>query len=163
MTTIIDLPPIVLDPGAGNVLGSTEILRGIGNSTLRAIAAAAMQKMVEEGETLYSVGDPVNQRYMWSRPVAYGSFSEAMAGRRLRARSFAPVTFSAWAALLGDQPRRIATVMALEECRLFEIEGEALLGILERDPCLRLSRHAASRPDDHAKLLEQSALLKGAT
>jgi len=38
------------DPGTGDILGSTEILRGIGNSTLKAIAAAAMQKMVEEGK-----------------------------------------------------------------------------------------------------------------
>ena len=52
------------DPGAGDVLGSTEIMRGIGTSTLEAIAAAAMQKMVEEGETLYSVGDPVRSVYV---------------------------------------------------------------------------------------------------
>ena len=39
-----------------------------------------------------------------------------------------------WAALLVDQPRRIATVMALEPCRLLVIEGKALLQLLEDEP-----------------------------
>jgi CRP-like cAMP-binding protein len=162
MTTIIDLPPSALDPGAGNVLGSTEILRGIGNSTLRAIAAAAMQKMVEEGETLYSVGDPVRSVYVVAagrlRFILGGDGRPAAQGTIIRAGDIL-----GWAALLGDQPRRIATVMALEECRLLEIEGEALLGILERDPrsgylvMQRLARMITQ------SFLEQSALLKGAT
>jgi CRP-like cAMP-binding protein len=150
------------DPGAGDVLGSTEILRGIGNSTLKAIAAAATLKMVEEGETLYSVGDPVRSVYVVAagrlRFILGGDGRPAAQGTIIRAGDIL-----GWAALLGDQPRRIATVMALEECRLLEIEGEALLGILERDPgsgylvMQRLARMITQ------SFLEQSALLKGAT
>lgn len=150
------------DPGTADVLGSTEILRGIGNSTLRAIAAAAMQKMVEEGETLYSVGDPVRSVYVVAagrlRFILGGDGRPAAQGTIIRAGDIL-----GWAALLGDQPRRIATVMALEECRLLEIEGEALLGILDRDPrsgylvMQRLARMITQ------SFLEQSALLKGAT
>jgi CRP-like cAMP-binding protein len=150
------------DPETADVLGSTEILRGIGNSTLKAIAAAAMQKMVEEGETLYSVGDPVRSVYVVAagrlRFILGGDGRPAAQGTIIRAGDIL-----GWAALLGDQPRRIATVMALEECRLLEIEGEALLGILERDPrsgylvMLRLARMITQ------SFLEQSALLKGAT
>jgi CRP-like cAMP-binding protein len=150
------------DPGASDVLGSTEILRGIGSSTLKAIAAAAMQKMVEEGETLYSVGDPVRSVYVVAagrlRFILGGDGRPAAQGTIIRAGDIL-----GWAALLGDQPRRIATVMALEECRLLEIEGEALLGILDRDPrsgylvMQRLARMITQ------SFLEQSALLKGAT
>ena len=150
------------DPETADVLGSTEILRGIGNSTLRAIAAAAMQKMVEEGETLYSVGDPVRSVYVVAagrlRFILGGDGRPAAQGTIIRAGDIL-----GWAALLGDQPRRIATVMALEECRLLEIEGEALLGILDRDPrsgylvMQRLARMITQ------SFLEQSALLKGAT
>ena len=150
------------DPGAGDVLGSTEIMRGIGTSTLKAIATAAMLKMVEEGETLYSVGDPVRSVYVVAagrlRFILGGDGRPAAQGTIIRAGDIL-----GWAALLGDQPRRIATVMALEECRLLEIEGEALLGILERDPrsgylvMLRLARMITQ------SFLEQSALLKGAT
>ena len=150
------------DPGAGDVLGSTEIMRGIGTSTLKAIAAAAMLKMVEEGETLYSVGDPVRSVYVVAagrlRFILGGDGRPAAQGTIIRAGDIL-----GWAALLGDQPRRIATVMALEECRLLEIEGEALLGILERDPrsgylvMQRLARMITQ------SFLEQSTLLKGAT
>jgi CRP-like cAMP-binding protein len=150
------------DPGAGDVLGSTEIMRGIGSSTLKAIAAAAMLKMVEEGETLYSVGDPVRSVYVVAagrlRFILGGDGRPAAQGTIIRAGDIL-----GWAALLGDQPRRIATVMALEECRLLEIEGEALLGILDRDPrsgylvMQRLARMITQ------SFLEQSALLKGAT
>jgi len=150
------------DPGAGDVLGSTEIMRGIGTSTLKAIATAAMLKMVEEGETLYSVGDPVRSVYVVAagrlRFILGGDGRPAAQGTIIRAGDIL-----GWAALLGDQPRRIATVMALEECRLLEIEGEALLGILDRDPrsgylvMQRLARMITQ------SFLEQSALLKGAT
>jgi CRP-like cAMP-binding protein len=150
------------DPETADVLGSTEILRGIGNSTLKAIAAAAMQKMVEEGETLYSVGDPVRSVYVVAagrlRFILGGDGRPAAQGTIIRAGDIL-----GWAALLGDQPRRIATVMALEECRLLEIEGEALLGILDRDPrsgylvMQRLARMITQ------SFLEQSTLLKGAT
>ena len=150
------------DPETADVLGSTEILRGIGNSTLKAIAAAAMQKMVEEGETLYSVGDPVRSVYVVAagrlRFILGGDGRPAAQGTIIRAGDIL-----GWAALVGDQPRRIATVMALEECRLLEIEGEALLGILDRDPrsgylvMQRLARMITQ------SFLEQSALLKGAT
>ena len=151
-----------IEPRNVEILGSTEILRGIGNSTLKAIAAAAMQKMVEEGETLYSVGDPVRSVYVVAagrlRFILGGDGRPAAQGTIIRAGDIL-----GWAALLGDQPRRIATVMALEECRLLEIEGEALLGILERDPrsgylvMQRLARMITQ------SFLEQSALLKGAT
>jgi CRP-like cAMP-binding protein len=137
-------------------------MRGIGTSTLEAIAAAAMLKMVEEGETLYSVGDPVRSVYVVAagrlRFILGGDGRPAAQGTIIRAGDIL-----GWAALLGDQPRRIATVMALEECRLLEIEGEALLGILDRDPrsgylvMQRLARMITQ------SFLEQSALLKGAT
>ena len=121
-----------------------------------------MLKMVEEGETLYSVGDPVRSVYVVAagrlRVILGGDGRPAAQGTIIRAGDIL-----GWAALLGDQPRRIATVMALEECRLLEIEGEALLGILDRDPrsgylvMQRLARMITQ------SFLEQSALLKGAT
>ena len=68
-----------------------------------------------------------------------------------------------WAALLGNQPRRIATVVALEDCRLLDIDGEALLRILDQDPragYLVMQRLAKMITQS---FLEQSALLDGAT
>jgi CRP-like cAMP-binding protein len=64
---------------------------------------------------------------------------------------------------MDDPPRRIATVIALEECRLLDIDGEAFLQILNQDPragflvMQRLARMITQ------SFLEQSALLNGAT
>ena len=68
-----------------------------------------------------------------------------------------------WAALLGDQPRRIATVIALEDCRLLDIDGEALLRTLEEEPrsgYLVMRRIAKMITQS---FLEQSAMLEGVT
>jgi CRP-like cAMP-binding protein len=152
----------VIEPGSFEVLRSTEILRGVSDATLKTIAAVAMPKGLEEGETLYAVGDPVRSAYV----VAAGRLRFILGGdgRPAAHGTIIPAgDILGWAALLGDQPRRIATVIALEECRLLEIEGKALLGILDRDPragylvMQRLARMITQ------SFLEQSALLKGAT
>jgi CRP-like cAMP-binding protein len=151
-----------VEPGSFEVLRSTEILRGVPDATLKTIAAVARPKGLEEGETLYAVGDPVRSAYV----VAAGRLRFILGGdgRPAAHGTIIPAgDILGWAALLGDQPRRIATVIALEECRLLEIEGEALLGILDRDPragylvMQRLARMITQ------SFLEQSALLKGAT
>ena len=143
-------------------LRATEILSGVAEATLKAIAAVAVPKELEEGETLYAVGDPVRSAYV----VAAGRLRFILGGdgRPAARGTVIPAgDILGWAALLGDQPRRIATVIALEDCRLLEIEGESLLGVLERDPragylvMQRLARMITQ------SFLEQSALLKGAT
>jgi CRP-like cAMP-binding protein len=150
------------EPRSVEILRATEILRGVADATLKKIAAVAMPKTVEEGETLYSVGDPVRSAYV----VAVGRLRFILGGDGLPAAQGTIIVAGdilGWAALLGNQPRRIATVMALEECRLLDIEGDALLGILERDPragflvMQRLARMITQ------SFLEQSALLNGVT
>jgi CRP-like cAMP-binding protein len=143
-------------------LRATEMLAGVAEATLKAIVAVAVPKKLEEGETLYAVGDPVRSAYV----VAAGRLRFILGGDGRPAAQGTVIQggdILGWAALLGDQPRRIATVIALEDCRLLEIEGAALLGILESDPragylvMQRLARMITQ------SFLEQSALLKGAT
>ena len=150
------------DPSNVEILRSVEFLRGIPDATLKKIAAVATPRSVEEAETLYSVGDPAKSAYVVAagrlRFVLGGDGRPAAQGSIIRAGDIL-----GWAALLGNQPRRIATVIALEECHLLDIEGEALLGILERDAragylvMQRLARMITQ------SFLEQSALLNGAT
>jgi CRP-like cAMP-binding protein len=151
-----------MEVDALEVLRATEILRGISSATLQRIADVAKPQSIDEGETLYSVGDPARSAYVVAagrvrfilggdgRPAAQGSV--VLAGDIL-----------GWAALLGNQPRRIATVVALEDCRLLDIDGEALLRILDQDPragYLVMQRLAKMITQS---FLEQSALLDGAT
>jgi CRP-like cAMP-binding protein len=144
------------------ILRSTDILRGVVDPTIEKIASAAKPQVVEEGETLYSVGDPARCAYV----VAAGRLRFILGGDGRPAAQGTIISAGdilGWAALLGNQPRRIATVIALENCRLLDIDGEALLQILDSDPragylvMARLARMITQ------SFLEQSALLNGAT
>jgi CRP-like cAMP-binding protein len=144
------------------ILRATDILRGIADPTLERIAEVARPERVEEGETLYSVGDPARSAYV----VAAGRLRFILGGdgRPAAQGSIIPAgDILGWAALLGNQPRRIATVIALEDCLLLDIDGEALLRILDQD-----SRAGYLVMQRLAKMitqsfLEQSAILNGAT
>jgi CRP-like cAMP-binding protein len=144
------------------ILRSTDILSGVSEPTIEKIASAAKPQMVEEGETLYSVGDPARCAYV----VAAGRLRFILGGdgRPAAQGTIIPAgDILGWAALLGNQPRRIATVIALEKCRLLDIDGEALLRILDQDPragFLVMQRLAKMITQS---FLEQSALLNGAT
>src|SRR6266852_7641090 len=151
-----------IDTGNFEVLRSTAILNGVSDSTIGNIATLAKPQTVEEGETLYAVGDPARSAYVVGegrlRFILGGDGRPAAQGTIIPAGDIL-----GWAALLGNQPRRIATVIALEKCRLLDIEGEALLRILDQDPragylvMARLARMITQ------SFLEQSALLNGAT
>src|SRR5713226_10106437 len=148
--------------GNSKILRSTAILSGVSDPTIGNIAAIAKPQTVEEGETLFSVGDPARSAYVVGtgrlRFILGGDGRPAAQGTIIR-----PGDILGWAALLGNQPRRIATVIALEKCRLLDIDGEALLRILDQDPragflvMQRLARMITQ------SFLEQSALLDGAT
>ena len=134
-----------------DTLRSTEILRGVAEPTLEKIAAAAKPQMVEEGDTLYSVGDPARSAYVVAagrlRFILGGDGRPAAQGTIIRAGDIL-----GWAALLGNQPRRIATVIALEKCRLLEHRRRSAAANSRSGSARRISRDAAPRPDDHAKL-----------
>lgn len=115
------------------VLQATPILQGVSAATLGKVAAIAHPLTVEEGETLYSLGDPARSAYV----VMSGRLRFTLGGDGRPEASGAiipPGDILGWAALLVDQPRRIATVVALEPCRLLDIEGKALLQLLEDEP-----------------------------
>jgi CRP-like cAMP-binding protein len=114
------------------VLRDTSILKGASAATLGRIAAIASPLAVDEGEILYSVGDPARSAYI----VISGRlrFTIGGDGRPEASGSIIPPgDILGWAALLVDQPRRIATVVALEPCRLLAIEGKALLKLFENE------------------------------
>jgi CRP-like cAMP-binding protein len=144
------------------MLRATDILQGTSDATLHKLAALAKPQSIEEGETLYAVGDPARSAYV----VAEGRLRFILGGDGRPAAQGTVIgagDILGWAALLGDQPRRIATVIALEDCRLLDIEGEALLRTLEEEPrsgYLVMRRIAKMITQS---FLEQSAMLEGVT
>ncbi|HEX3499676.1 MAG TPA: cyclic nucleotide-binding domain-containing protein [Stellaceae bacterium] len=118
---------------AVSILRNTPILQGVSATTIAKIAAIADPLAVDEGEILYSLGDPARSAYI----VISGRLRFTLGGDGRPEASgsiIPPGDILGWAALLVDQPRRIATVMALEPCRLLAIEGKALLQLLDDEP-----------------------------
>src|SRR5260370_20956487 len=150
------------DTANARILRPRAILGGVSDPTIGNIAAIAKPQTIEEGETLYSVGDPARSAYVVAagrlRFILGGDGRPAAQGTIIRAGDIL-----GWAALLGNQPRRIATVIALEQCRLLDIDGDALLRSLGRDP--RPGYLVMQLPPSMMtqSFLEQSALLNGAT
>jgi CRP-like cAMP-binding protein len=121
------------DDAIASVLRRTPILDGVSDGTIAKIAATARPQSVDEGETLYSVGDPARNAYIVMRGRL--RFTLGGDGRPEASGSIIPPgDILGWAALLVDQPRRIATVVALEDCELLVIEGKGLLRLLDEDP-----------------------------
>jgi CRP-like cAMP-binding protein len=121
------------DDAIARVLKRTPILDGVSHDTIGRIAASAREQSVDEGETLYSIGDPARNAYI----VISGRLRFTLGGDGRPEASgsiIPPGDILGWAALLVDQPRRIATVVALEDCELLAIEGKGLLRLLDEDP-----------------------------
>jgi CRP-like cAMP-binding protein len=115
------------------ILRKTGILADLAAPTLARIATLARPVAIDEGETLYAIGDPARSAYI----VVSGRLRFTLGGDgrpEAQGSIIPPGDILGWAALLVDQPRRIATVVALEPCRLLAIEGKALLDLLEDDP-----------------------------
>ena len=156
-----DSSPIPAQDRAG-VIRRMQILAGVSERTIDRIAAQSRALDVDEGDVLYAVGDPARSVYVIDsgrlrftlgadgRPAASGSIIR-------------PGDILGWAALLADQPRRIATVAALEPSRLLEIEGRRLLEALEEDPHAGfLVMHRLARMITQS-FLEQSSMLNSVT
>lgn len=127
----VDKDSIYIDtPGALNV---GELFAGLPEGTLAQINALARREEVQQGGTLYEVGDPADDFY-----VLESGRVEFLIGRDERTR---PAGFMlrkgevfGWAALLESQPVRIARATCLERSTLLRINGKQVLNVLEADP-----------------------------
>jgi toluene monooxygenase system ferredoxin subunit len=119
--------------GSQGALIVGELFNGISGGTLAALTALAKREEFAEGSVLYKPGDPAEDFF-----VLDSGRVEFQIGRDERT---SPAGFMlkkgevfGWAALLDNQPRRIATARILERSTLLRINGRQALGILESDP-----------------------------
>jgi len=119
----------MIEPGA---LKSTDLFHDLPDRTLRTIAGFSSSKFIEEGDHVYQLGDDANDLYLLksgrirfslgvgNRPGASGSL-------------ILPGQVFGWAALLQEQPRRVATATCLEDSELYVIPGAKLLALFEKE------------------------------
>jgi toluene monooxygenase system ferredoxin subunit len=119
--------------GSQSALNVGELFNGIGAATLEALARLAKHEEFAEGAMLYKPGDPAEDFF-----VLESGRVEFQIGRDERAN---PAGFMlkkgeifGWAALLENQPQRIASARALEKSVLLRLNGRQALKLLESDP-----------------------------
>ena len=121
------------DPTAFRALAQAELFQGLSVGTLDAIAALCRACDYEEGESVYRFGDDALDVYVLVNGRV--RFSLGVGNRPSEGHSvFTSRMVIGWAALVTDQPRRIATAACLEPTRLLAISGKALLDVLEANP-----------------------------
>ncbi len=118
---------------AQSALAVAELFVGSSDQTLTALLALAKSEDFSAGSALYDFGDPVDDFFV----LEYGRV-EFLIGRDERV---SPAGFMlrkgevfGWAALLENQPQRIAKATCLEPSRLLRINGKQALQVLENDP-----------------------------
>ena len=111
----------------------SELFAGISADTLSAISALVRKEERAAGSICYDFGDPADDFY-----VLESGRVEFLIGRDERV---SPAGFMlrkgevfGWAALLDNQPRRIARATCLEPSQILRINGRAALRVLESDP-----------------------------
>ena len=117
---------------AQSALNAAELFAGISDETLAAIAELAQKEERAAGSICYDFGDPADDFF-----VLEAGRVEFLIGRDER---LSPAGFMlrkgevfGWAALLENQPQRIARATCLEQSQLLRINGEQTLELLERD------------------------------
>lgn len=119
--------------GSQGALDVGELFNGIGADTLEALTRLATREELAEGSVMYKLGDPAEDFF-----VLESGRVEFLIGRDERVN---PAGFIlrkgevfGWAALLENQPQRIASARALEKSVVLRINGKQALKVLEADP-----------------------------
>jgi toluene monooxygenase system ferredoxin subunit len=139
---------------------STALLAGLSPETYAELARLARRLHFEEGDTVYRIGDPALDVLI----VLEGRvrFTIGVGNRPESGSIFSAGDALGWAALVEDQPRRIATAVCMEDSTLIALNGEHLLGVFERDTragYMVMRRLAKMIAND---FIEQSAMLNSA-
>lgn len=113
-------------------LRNTELFGGLPDTTLQAIAGFAGQRSYDEGDDIYSFGDDANDLYLVDRGRI--RFLMGVGNRPQESGSIMTEgSVFGWAAVLDEQPRRVATAACLEDSSLIVIPGGQLLELFQQD------------------------------
>ena len=117
---------------AQSALSAAELFSGISGQTLQGLTELAKTEEFDAGRALYDVGDPADDFF-----ILESGRVEFLIGRDERV---SPAGFMlrkgevfGWAALLDNQPRRIARATSLDRSKVMRINGKAALRMLESD------------------------------
>jgi CRP-like cAMP-binding protein len=112
-------------------LSRAELFQGVEQETLEEIARASKIQEYEEGDVLYRLGDDAEDVYVLVSGRVRFTLGVGNRGQTSGSIMSGRMVFG-WAALVDDQPRRVATAECLEDSVVLAISGEGLKAALER-------------------------------
>jgi toluene monooxygenase system ferredoxin subunit len=115
--------------GEPTALDVGELFSGLNAATLEKLAGLAKRESHPAGAMLYSPGDPADDFYVLDSGRVEFRIGRDPAGFMLKKGEI-----FGWAALLENQPQRIASARALENSAVLRINGRQALQLLEADP-----------------------------
>lgn len=113
-------------------LKSADLFHDLSDKTLKMIAGFTTTKSLEEGDHVYQLGDDADDLYLLISGRVRFSIG---VGNRPGARGslIVPGNVFGWAALLQEQPRRVATATCLEDSVLYVLPGQKLLNLFDKE------------------------------
>lgn len=117
---------------AQTVLREASLFKGLKPEAITALAGIADQLRFEEGDDIYRLGDSALHVYV----VVSGRvrFSLGVGNRASSANTIMKSGDAfGWAALIGEEPRRVATATCLEDTTVLAISGNALTKYFSTD------------------------------
>ena len=113
-------------------LKNTDLFQDLSDQALEAITGFAAPVTFEEGDSFYQLGDDANDLYFLESGRV--RFSIGVGNRPDGSGSLIlPGKLFGWAALLQEQPRRVATASCLEDSKVYVIPREKLLELFDQD------------------------------
>jgi sulfonate transport system permease protein len=115
------------------VLKQTTPFQSAPDAVLQRIAALARHAFYEPGDVLYKLGDAAEDLYI----VISGRIEHALglgSGARTLNQTMKSGDVFGWAALLTDEPGRLAQAVCIEKADVIRIAGKDLIKVLQSDP-----------------------------
>ena len=114
-------------------LGRAELFKGIDQAILEKIAAVAQLREYEESDVIYELGDDADDVQVLISGRVRFTLGVGNRGQSSGSIMTGRMVFG-WAALVDDQPRRVATAACLEDSIVLAVSGNQLMEILEQEP-----------------------------
>lgn len=114
------------------LLRRSDFLRDVSPASLAQVTRIAKRERFDEGDSIYQLGDPAKDLFI----VESGRIRFALGVGNRGGTSGSVISEGqvvGWAAVLEDQPRRLATAVCLEDSKVIRINGAKLLAIFDGD------------------------------
>ena len=116
-----------------DMLGRIPLFKGCSDQTLKDIALNACEIDFEKGQIIYEPGEVAANIYVLVNGLV--SFINKTGQGFLNVQRVMETSMIfGWVALVPEHPHRLGRAQCMENSKILSINGDLLLGILEKDP-----------------------------